>query len=251
MHAVAKGCTNTDIEAINKQYANCQNIQNHSHNSINYFFSSSNIMADKRQSSKMTQRKHGRFGNIFNGIWCFKGTFSLQLKPNSKPHQATPRHVAYALQKLFKEELECLQKMDIITPLGVDETLERCNSFVLVPKANSKVRLCLDTVQLNQVLIRLIHQGPTLNHILPKLNNVQYMSIINASSGYHNLKLDMWSSYLTTFSCPFDRYHYKHLPFGAAPVGDMFQRKVDKIFNDIPNVFRIADDILVIVTTRP
>ena len=28
--------------------------------------------------------------------------------------------------------------------------------------------------------------------------------------------------------------------------GDMFQRKIDKIFNDIPNIFGIADDILVI-----
>ena len=38
----------------------------------------------------------------------------------------------------------------------------------------------------------------------------------------------------------------KHLPFRAVPVGDMFQNKMDKIFNDIPNVFCIADDILVI-----
>ena len=71
------------------------------------------------------------------------------------------------------------------------------------------------------------------------------MSIINASTGYHNLKLDMQSSYLTTFSCPFGRFCYKHLLFGAVPAGDVFQRKIDKIFNDIPNVFGIADDILV------
>ena len=136
--------------------------------------------------------------------------------------------------------------MDIITPLGVDETLEWCNSFVLVPKGNGKVRLGLDPVQLTQALIRQVHRGPTLKDILPKLNNIQYMSIIDASSDYHNLKLDMQSSYLTTFLCPFHRYHYKHLPFGAAPVGDMFQKKINKIFNDIPNVFGIADDILVI-----
>ena len=67
------------------------------------------------------QKIHDVFGNVFNGIGCFKGTFSLQLKPDSKPYQASPRHVAYVLQKPFKEELECLQKMDIITPLGVDE----------------------------------------------------------------------------------------------------------------------------------
>ena len=67
---------------------NDQNVSNNSDNSVNYFFFSSNITADKRQSSKMTQRIHDRFSNIFNGIGCFEGTFSLQLKPNSKPCQA-------------------------------------------------------------------------------------------------------------------------------------------------------------------
>ena len=37
-----------------------------------------------------------------------------------------------------------------------------------------------------------------------------------------------------------------YLPFGAAPLGNMFQCKIDEIFNDIPNVFGVADDILVI-----
>ena len=150
------------------------------------------------------------------------------------------------LKKSFKEELQQLHELDIITPLGIDETAEWCNGFVLVPKANGKVWLCLDPVQLNQALIRPIHRGPTLNDILPKLNNVQYMSITDASSGYHNLKLDKQSSYLTTFARPFARYRYKQLPFGAAPEGDMFQCKIDEISNDMPNVFGIADDILVI-----
>ena len=136
--------------------------------------------------------------------------------------------------------------MDIIAPLGVDEMAEWCNSFGLVPKANGKVWLCLDPVQLNQALIRPIHRGPTLNDILPKLNNVQYMAIFDGSLGYHNLKLNKQSSYLTTFACLFGRYRYKHLPFGAALAGNMFQCKIDEIFNDMPNVFSIADDILVI-----
>ena len=133
----------------------------------------------------MMQKIHNAFGDIFNGISYFKGIFSLQLKPDSKPYQVPPRHVAYMLQKPFKEELQHLQKMDIIvSPLGVDEIAEWCHSFVLVPKANSKVRLCLDPACLNQALIRPIHRGLTLNDILPRLNNVQYMSIFDASSGY-------------------------------------------------------------------
>ena len=85
-----------------------------------------------------------------------------------------------------------------------------------------------------------------LNNTLPKLNNVQYMSITDVSSGHYNLKLDEKSPYLTTFACPFGRYWYKHLPFGAAPAGNMFQHKIDKIFSDMPSMFGIADDMLVI-----
>ena len=55
-------------------------------NLVNYFFSSSSITADKKQSGEMTQKTDDRFGNVFNGIGCFEGTFSLQLKPNSKPY---------------------------------------------------------------------------------------------------------------------------------------------------------------------
>ena len=194
MHAVAKGCTYTDTDSKTTQGTNRQNDQNNANKSINYFFLSSNVDADKRRSSVMTQKIHNTFGDVSNGIECFNGTFSLQLKPDIKPYQVPPRHVAYALQKPFKEELDHLQKMDIITPLGVDEMAEWCNSFVLVPKANGKVQLCLDPAWLNQALIRPIHRGPTLNNILPRLNNVKYMSIINASLGYHNLWLDTWSS---------------------------------------------------------
>ena len=107
-----------DAVVINKQGANGQNDQNTSNRSINYFYSLNNIDVYKRKSRAMMQKIHKKFGDIFSGIGCFKGTFSLQLKPDSKPYPVPPRHVAYTLQKLFKEELECLQKMDIITPLG-------------------------------------------------------------------------------------------------------------------------------------
>ena len=116
-----------------------------------------------------------------------------------------PRCMVYVLQKPFKEELKCYKK-DIIAPLGVDETSEWCNNFVLVPKANGEVRLCLDPVHLNQALIRPIHRGPTLNNILPKLNNANYLSLIDVHSEYHNLKLDKQSSYFINSACQFGRY---------------------------------------------
>ena len=127
-------------------------------NLTRYFIAVPKSDIDKRKSAESMQQIHEDFDDVFNGI-------------DSKPYQALPRHVAYTLQKPFQDELERLQQ-DVIAPLGVNETSEWCNSFVLVPKANGKVRLCLDPAWLNQALIRPIHRGPILNDILPKLNNV-------------------------------------------------------------------------------
>ena len=98
MQTNADSCTNMKRDAINKQDANIQKGQDMPINPINYFASSSNIDADKRKSIKMTQIIHDKFGDVFNGTGCFKDTFSLQLIPDSRPYQAPPRHVAYALK---------------------------------------------------------------------------------------------------------------------------------------------------------
>ena len=87
-------CTNMRRSAINKQDTNIQRQQDTPINTINYFTSSTNTDPDKRKSSEMMQIIHNKFGDVFNGFGCFKGTFSLQLKPDSRPYQAPPRHVA-------------------------------------------------------------------------------------------------------------------------------------------------------------
>ena len=58
------------------------------------------------------------FDNVFNDTGCFEGTFLLQLKPDSKPYQAPPRHIAYVLQKPFKDELEWLKNGHNYTARG-------------------------------------------------------------------------------------------------------------------------------------
>ena len=118
----------------------------------------------------------------------------------------------------------------------MDMTSEWCYSFILVCKTNGKAKLCLDLPRLSKTLTRPVHRGPTLNDILPRLPGIKYLTLIYASSDYHNLKLDERLLYLTIFSCPCGRYRYKRLPFGTAPAGDTFQ-KIDGLFSSMPNAF--------------
>ena len=115
----------------------------------------------------------------------------------------------------------------------------------MVAKTSNKVQLCHNPRRLNRVLVRPFHIGLTLNDILPRLAGVKDLTPIDASLGCHNLRLDKQFSYITTFSCPSVKYRYIGLAFVVAPTGDMFQRKTDKLLHGLPNVFAIADDILI------
>ena len=54
------------------------------------------------------------------------------------------------------------------------------------------------------------------------------------------------SFYLTTCACQFGIHRYTRSPFGAILAGDMFQRKIDEIFKELPNVSGIAYDNLTV-----
>ena len=162
--------TSMDSNLKSRDSSTKPTVKTKSNKTTEYFLSGLTYKSSKKKSAEATQGIHIDFADVFNGIGCFEGTFSLQPKPDSKPYQALPRYMAYTLQKPFQKELEWLQKLNIIAPLGIDESAEWYNSFVLVPKGNGMVILCLDPVCLNQALMRPIHRGSTLNDILLKLN---------------------------------------------------------------------------------
>ena len=55
---------------------------------------------------------------------------------------------------------------------------------------------------------------------------------------------------LTTFNTPYGRYCFRRLPFGLISAKDVFQKKVDQTFEDLPGVIAIADDIVVFGKTE-
>ena len=41
-------------------------------------------------SAEITQQLQREFKDVFDGIGCFNGTFSLQVQPDRKPYQVPP-----------------------------------------------------------------------------------------------------------------------------------------------------------------
>ena len=88
-----------------------------------------------------------------------------------------------------------------------------------------------------------------MEDILQRLHGCKHFSAPDQSSGCWNIEVHPDSVHLLTFNTPFGRYAYKRLPFELVSSQDVFQRAVDETFSDIPDVYRIADDILIAART--
>ena len=91
-----------------------------------------------------------------------------------------------ALREPLKEGLDTLIQQGITAK--VDRPTDWVNSCVCVTKPNGKLRLCLDPKDLNKAIKRPHHYTPTLDDVLPKLNGAQFFAILDARSGYWNIK---------------------------------------------------------------
>ena len=155
---------------------------------------------------------------------CFQGEFHITLDPTVPPVIHPPCRVPEALREPLKKELDMLIEQGITAK--VDEPIDWVNSLVCVTKSNGMLWLCLDPKDLSRAIKRPHHCTPTLDDVLPKLSRAQYFSIVDARSGYWNIKLDHASSLYTTYNSPHGRYRFLRLPFGLICARDIFQKKV-------------------------
>ena len=116
--------------------------------------------------------------------------------------------------------------------------------MVTVVKPN-KLQICIDPKDLNKAIKRPNYQMLILDEILPNLANAKVFSVLDAKDGFHQVKLDESSSYLTTFWTPFGRYRYFRMPFGIRSAPEEYQRHMHDVVQGLPGVEVIADDILV------
>ena len=120
----------------------------------------------------------------------------------------------------------------------------------MVPKANSKVRICVDLTRLNQSVKRERHPLPAVDQMLAQLAGAKVFTKLDANSGFWQIHLEPASSLLTTFIMPFGRYCFHRLPFGISSAPEHFQRCMSESLSSLTGTVCMMDDILVHQRTR-
>lgn len=145
------------------------------------------------------------------------------------------------------------QVADLLTNNLIEPTVSDYNSpIILVPKKSlngePKYRLCIDYRAVNKNLIPDKFPLARMDDILDNLGNAKHFSVIDLSSGFHQIPIHPDSRHITAFSSETGAYQWKVLPFGLNIAPNSFSRMMNIAFSGLPlsTCFLYIDDIIVI-----
>ena len=192
-------------------------------------------------TQKSTTGIMDRYSDVFEGLGCLPGELHLEIDSSVSPVQHVPRKIPIAIKSEVKDKIDNMVECGVLTK--VDEPTDWISSMVVVRRPD-KLRICIDPKDLNKALKRNNHIMPTIDDILPNLSQAKVFSVLDAKDGFHQVKLDEQSSYLTTFWTPFGRYRWLRMPFGIKPAPEEYQKRQKQAIEGLEGIFVIADDIL-------
>ena len=131
------------------------------------------------------------------------GQYTIKLKPDAKGVVHAPRRLPASLKERTIQKLSEMERNKILAK--VEQPTEWVNSMVVTLR-NDKIRICIDPKELNEAMKREHHPMHTIEEVVAEIPGAKVFSVLDAKSGFHQIKLDEESSYLTTFNTPVGRY---------------------------------------------
>ncbi|XP_065074491.1 uncharacterized protein K02A2.6-like [Ochlerotatus camptorhynchus] len=196
-------------------------------------------------SSSIVERLKAAYPQVFSTSLgrCTKATVKLDLKPGQRPAFCPKRPVAYAMHQIVDDELDRLERLQIITPIDYSEWAA---PIVVVRKSNGSIRICGDySTGLNDALQPHKYPLPLPQDIFVKLANCKVFSIIDMSESYLQLEVDEPTSKLLAINTHRGIYKVNRLAPGVKAVPGAFQQLVDTMLAGLKHTCGYIDDIVV------
>ena len=121
------------------------------------------------------------------------------------------------------------------------------SNIVPIKKKNGQIHVCVDFKDRNNVCLKNDFPLPINELIVDVTTGHEALSFTDGSSGYNQIRMVPKDEELTAFRTPKGIYCYKVMLFGLKNAGAMYQRAMQKIFDDMlhKNVECYVDDLVV------
>ena len=146
----------------------------------------------------------------------------LHINDKIPPVAQTEHRIPFALRKKVQKEIEHLKQQDIIEDI-TSEATPWLSQFVIVPKSDGGVRLCIDMRNANTAIKRTHFPTPTVDDLIFKLRGAKYFTKLDHNSAFHQLELHEDSQYITAFQTEDRIKRLKRLIFGLNSASEQLQ----------------------------
>jgi hypothetical protein len=118
---------------------------------------------------------------------------------------------------------------------------------VIVPKANEKLRMCIDYTILNKACPKDPYPLPRIDQIVDSTSGCDLLSFLDAYSGFHQIQMSREDRKHTAFVTVDGLYCYVVMPYGLKNALPTFVWAMSKTFGDLiwDRVEVYVDDIMV------
>ena len=155
------------------------------------------------------------FKDVHTGLETLGPPLHISMNPNVTPIQAHPHRCPEAKEAKASDAIRDLEKQGILKK--VTEPTARISNSVYREKPDGSIRVCIDPSQtINKAIEVPKYPIPTVDELLPKLNNAKNFSCVDVYKGLTNIELDDSSSFLTTMRTRIGRYRWLRMPFGVS-----------------------------------
>ena len=136
------------------------------------------------------------------------------------PARQRPYRVPESMQNVVKSELDSMLANDIIEPANSPYA----SPIVLVRKADNTWRFCVDYRHLNAKTVFDATPMPRVDELIDKVGGAKFITTIDLSKGYWQIKLAEEAKKKSAFVTPFGSFRFKVMPFGMSCAGATFMR---------------------------
>ena len=202
------------------------------------------VTVDKSISSKLKTVLE-KYASIFeNRIGKIKGyKAKLHVKGDAVPKFTKARNVPFALQDAVDVELDRLVMEGVLKPVPFSEW---ASPIVIVPKADSTVRICGDFKRtLNPYIENEVYPTPSNEEIFAKVQGGQKFSKIDLRQAYLQLELDDDAKKYVVINTSKGLMEFQRMANGIKPASGRFQNVMESILRGIPMVGIRTDDVLI------
>nr|AAP06851.1 putative polyprotein [Oryza sativa Japonica Group]ABF95101.1 retrotransposon protein, putative, unclassified [Oryza sativa Japonica Group] len=145
----------------------------------------------------------------------------LAVRPGARPIRQKVRRQAPERQAFIREEVARLLEAGFIREVIHPEWLA---NPVVVPKANGKLRMCIDYTDLNKACPKDPYPLPRIDQIVDSTAGCDLLCFLDAYSSYHQIRMAREDEEKTAFITPIGTYCYTTMPFELKNAGPTFQR---------------------------